>query len=661
MADIHKVIRVGDTLTNIIDSVTKKSVNYKKVTTWYDGSSMTNEKVDGILYRKKGNEFFRQVIDKEGELFLEKDTMAQMRALSPTEILFLKAGVYKGVRLNGYHANKPKYSKPIQYTLSNNTSILDDGGSVVIVGNIVLIHEFVSEINVKYFGAIGNGVDNDTSSIQNAVNYTNRITPTSYFYGSTLYFPKGDYLVRNLNLRKPGYKFVGDGNKNSRIVGDTEITVTVRPLLGDNPFTNSGFGGFFMEDIGIYAISDLARESGTGLKMINCFVTQQNNLYVAGFKKNIELVACHYNVFTNFYAADEKTVLTNPNEEIFNRGYAISVSDEEVSGEAGASGLHIKGGWLHNTSLNLQYTQNAIVENIDIEPASNPFIVGSNGTFRNNRFERMDYFAVHANPPKYPNFNWIIVEGNYNKFYENDIHENGAQNIPFVNAKIKVNGDNNVISFERKFVHFGLLDFSPTSKGNVLELGRFADEELFAETTSKNYNMERIDGMYEGINTINLKEYFSNVKIVGRKTKEIVNCSSVIDKMNSGAFIQGATKVGNVFTVTDEAGKRIIMNFDTPYAYEKGVYCLIFRLKSNLDGKTFRVYSNYTNNSYAGIKASNKDGLYAFRFSIVADGQLIMPAIYFDNGFQVGDTFEISEVELLKMDDGEYTEEFYVL
>ena len=104
MAEKVKAIKLADgTVTNLVDKKTKLSVNYRPVTTYYDGSAMTNAKVDGDLYIKNGTTFYRKVIDKDGELFLEKDTMAQMRALTFFEILLLKAGVYKGVTLNGYY------------------------------------------------------------------------------------------------------------------------------------------------------------------------------------------------------------------------------------------------------------------------------------------------------------------------------------------------------------------------------------------------------------------------------------------------------------------------------------------------------------------------------------------------------------------------------
>lgn len=163
MAEKVKAIKLADgTVTNLVDKKTKLSVNYKPVTTYYDGSAMTNAKVDGDLYIKNGTTFYRKVIDKDGELFLEKDTMAQMRALTAFEILLLKAGVYKGVKLNGYYV-KGDTPRPIEYLLST-TSNADDGGSIITVGSIKLEHVFKNKINLKYFGLI-NASSNDTDIV----------------------------------------------------------------------------------------------------------------------------------------------------------------------------------------------------------------------------------------------------------------------------------------------------------------------------------------------------------------------------------------------------------------------------------------------------------------------------------------------------------------
>lgn len=53
-------IRVGDTLTNIIDSKTGESVTYDKVTVYADGTPMDDTKLDPAIYRKLGVEYFRR-------------------------------------------------------------------------------------------------------------------------------------------------------------------------------------------------------------------------------------------------------------------------------------------------------------------------------------------------------------------------------------------------------------------------------------------------------------------------------------------------------------------------------------------------------------------------------------------------------------------------
>lgn len=170
MADIQEVIVVSGIHTNIIDPVDGKSKNYKEVTTWWDGTPMNNSKVDGAWFRRKGTTYLRQVIDKEGELFLEKDTVSQLRALSPLEILFLRGGVYKGVKLNGQE-EKGDISEPIEYYLSSTTES-DDGINVFEVGGIKLEHDFDTvPINFRPLILTVNTGTSTTYTIQTKGNY----------------------------------------------------------------------------------------------------------------------------------------------------------------------------------------------------------------------------------------------------------------------------------------------------------------------------------------------------------------------------------------------------------------------------------------------------------------------------------------------------------
>lgn len=169
-----------------------------KVNQWYDGTVMTDAKVDGKIYLKfksagdLNGSYFKVNLPNDKELFLEKDTMAQMRALNSTEILLLKMGYYKGVRLNGYYV-KGDTPAPIEYYLSNITDV-DDGGGIISVNDIKLEHVFINDINLSYYG-IKQGVDVldnhervNKAIVKSTQNGANIVSPAGHFdfYGTVL-------------------------------------------------------------------------------------------------------------------------------------------------------------------------------------------------------------------------------------------------------------------------------------------------------------------------------------------------------------------------------------------------------------------------------------------------------------------------------------------
>ncbi|MDF2517910.1 MAG: hypothetical protein K0R59_3206 [Sphingobacterium sp.] len=83
--------------------------------------------------------------------FLIKNTMAEMRNLCACEIAELRDGTYLGLQLLGYY-QAGDTPDPINYYLST-TSDPDDGGSVIAVGGVKLIHRFIGMVDIRYFGA----------------------------------------------------------------------------------------------------------------------------------------------------------------------------------------------------------------------------------------------------------------------------------------------------------------------------------------------------------------------------------------------------------------------------------------------------------------------------------------------------------------------------
>ena len=76
-------------------------------------------------------------------------------------------------------------------------------------------------ISIKHFGAKGDDISNDTSFIQNALNY-----------GSSIYFPEGNYIINSLlEIKKPGTVLIGAG-RNLTII--KQVTNTVGILTDKN-------------------------------------------------------------------------------------------------------------------------------------------------------------------------------------------------------------------------------------------------------------------------------------------------------------------------------------------------------------------------------------------------------------------------------------------
>lgn len=136
--------------------------------------------------------------------FLIKNKMADMRALSVAEVTALTIGTYSGVQLLGYY-QAGDTPVPINYYLSTTTDS-DDGGSVIPVGGGKLEHNFVGNVNIRYFGAKGDFIQDDTQAIKNALTYANKDNVSS------VYFPTGHYLITDTLIPSSNCLLYGDGN-----------------------------------------------------------------------------------------------------------------------------------------------------------------------------------------------------------------------------------------------------------------------------------------------------------------------------------------------------------------------------------------------------------------------------------------------------------------
>jgi hypothetical protein len=132
----------------------------------------------------------------------------------------LLAGIASPV--NGQSADLSEAGREGRFTFSTanlSTSITNDPGQGLFVAPAsaptgasgAWVRSYSGALNVKWFGAIGDGTTDDTTAIQRAINYACLLGVAKIF------FPSGIYLVTNLSI--PAYTALTNGNRVIEFVG----------------------------------------------------------------------------------------------------------------------------------------------------------------------------------------------------------------------------------------------------------------------------------------------------------------------------------------------------------------------------------------------------------------------------------------------------------
>ena len=192
---------------------------------------------DFTEFKNEINQFIEQEFndfeDKVNDELLKKATIVS--SLTKLKTLTLENGYYK---TNGYYAENDG-GAGFYKCRAKQTSDVDNGGSIIVVGNFTLELIFDNLINVKQFGARGNGTSNDSTFIQKAINT-----------GFNIAFPfsRGEiYLLQNtINITKQHQAFYGINNNHYTFVDgciklDVTKNITINVDANDVLFENLSF------------------------------------------------------------------------------------------------------------------------------------------------------------------------------------------------------------------------------------------------------------------------------------------------------------------------------------------------------------------------------------------------------------------------------------
>jgi hypothetical protein len=100
-------------------------------------------------------------------------------------------------------------------------------------------------INVKDYGAVGNGTTDDTLAIQNAIDAS--------AFGNTIYFPTGTYIVSNTIKLLKGRRYIGCNRESSTIkqANSTNLDAVIASETWLSPTATASDNPIYIENLGI--------------------------------------------------------------------------------------------------------------------------------------------------------------------------------------------------------------------------------------------------------------------------------------------------------------------------------------------------------------------------------------------------------------------------
>jgi hypothetical protein len=180
---------------------------------------------------------------------------------------------------------------------SNSVGYLPAGAGAVASTVQTKLRESVS---VKDFGAVGDGVADDTAAIQAAI---------TAGAGKSVFFPSGKYkITATLNITLSSTVLIGDsagtgtnGQSGSSIInyGSGDAVYFYNPAATTTPLTGT-LHGCGIQNLTITRVTNVS--TGSGLKLFNTSNFTLNNVFVAEHYICYDLVDVHSTQFDNFKA-----------------------------------------------------------------------------------------------------------------------------------------------------------------------------------------------------------------------------------------------------------------------------------------------------------------------------------------------------------------------
>jgi hypothetical protein len=159
-----------------------------------------------------------------------------------------------------------------------------------------LQEKFDDVVNVRDFGATGNGTTDDTAAINRAIQqiYKSTVSPIEPLARRTIYFPGGNYITSDTILIPPFAKLVGDG-LNSVIINQSQGNRSVANVCDSSFQTSASLGS---------GSATLPRNIEiNGIQFVNSNSSATQPIFILDSASNVRIQSCEFraNAAVGFY------------------------------------------------------------------------------------------------------------------------------------------------------------------------------------------------------------------------------------------------------------------------------------------------------------------------------------------------------------------------
>jgi len=280
----------------------------------------------------------------------------------------------QAVKTKGYYSAND--GGGADYLIVSTGTGTDDGGSYLDLGNGNQAQLNVSNsINIKQFGAKGDGLTDDSPSVLTAIEFAN---------GVTVFFPKGQYLINVITVNVEKLKLDAESPRHSLILGGIIQSFPSATTLTD--VRNIAFIAQNSTTASCLDINAGTTTTASNILITNCyFANARRQLNVNCGAKNVQI---HNNVFDNCGSAlaDAATSIQVGNSSSSAQASSDiyitnnNITNVECAGSGEAHGLIITGNNVHINNNNVEN----VINGTDGNGAEAIYTKATNFTVTNN-------------------------------------------------------------------------------------------------------------------------------------------------------------------------------------------------------------------------------------------------------------------------------------